>query len=90
MVYVRLAAKADSNSTKKIRKHEPVSISIEIIQHSVLHERRINRWKDPFVTGVNRLRLLKNSNGRTKVQCILSFNMISAASVFAQPRSNKI
>jgi hypothetical protein len=37
MVYFRLAAKADPNSMEKMDKSEPVSISIEIIQHSVLH-----------------------------------------------------
>jgi hypothetical protein len=34
MLYFRLAAKADPNSTEKCIA---VSISIEIIQHSVLH-----------------------------------------------------
>jgi hypothetical protein len=37
MLYFRLAAKADSNSAEKMHNSEPVSISIEIIQHSVLH-----------------------------------------------------
>ncbi len=37
MIYFRLAAKADPNSSEKMYNSEPVSSSIEIIQHSVLH-----------------------------------------------------
>jgi hypothetical protein len=37
MIYLRLAAKADPNSAEKMYNPEPVSSSIEIIQHSVLH-----------------------------------------------------
>ena len=55
MIYFRLAAKADPNSVEKMYNSEPVSRSIEIIQHSVLHgvaqaqtrliERSVRNWR---------------------------------------------
>lgn len=58
MVYFRLAAKADPNSAEKMHNYEPVSIVIEIIQHSVLHgvaqaqnlqmERPVRNWQRWF------------------------------------------
>jgi hypothetical protein len=58
MVYLRLAAKADPNSAEKVHNSEPVSILIEIIQHSVFHgvaqtqsrqlERPVRNWQRWF------------------------------------------
>ena len=74
-------SKGGSNSTEKIYKAEPVSISFEIIQHSVLHRIAQNRqWKDPSVTWQRAsYDYSKTTNCRTKVQFALVLTIVSEA-----------